>query len=164
MTLAEECIESHLENRCVEGNTTTASIYPTDSATDCTTSPLPVKYRHYYYYHVCSLLLIASCQKHQLSILKKSLTVPWHYNIVLWGKTAYLSSVKRPWTETQSTLGSRYSMENSSAGTAYTLYWEEYTVNTVTGNTSILHFNINFINSLIGTVPFLLLNNMHTSI
>lgn len=35
----------------------------------------------------------------------------------------YQSSVKRPCSDTQSTLGSTYSMENSSAGTAYALYW-----------------------------------------
>ena len=70
--------------------------------------------------HCCWLLVVKNTS---WSILKKPLKIPWHYNIVLWGKAAYLSSVKRPWTETQSTLGSRYSMENSSAGTAYTLYY-----------------------------------------
>lgn len=87
---------SHLENRCLSPYSNTTTQHVVLVMKQC----------------------LLNCSLHSKSAFIKSMQ---------WGslKVKYLSSVKRPWVETQSTLGSTYSMENSSAGTAYTLYYRE---------------------------------------
>lgn len=87
---------SHLQNRCLSPYSNTTTQHVVLVRKNC----------------------LLNCSLHSKSACIKSMQ---------WGsfKVKHLSSVKRPWVETQSTLGSTYSMENSSAGTEYTLYYRE---------------------------------------